>query len=70
MRIFSVFIVRPFGVKNNVDFDRVERDLIRPALARLKERHAIDVIGGTTGEIVKQGTFEPTCSDCSSTAML
>lgn len=57
MRTFTVFIVRPFGVKNDFDFDRVESDLIRPALARLQERHGIHVIGGTTGEIVKQGNI-------------
>ena len=26
------FIVRPFGIKNGIDFDRVEKELIRPAL--------------------------------------
>jgi hypothetical protein len=45
------FIVRPFGVKNNIDFDQVERELIDPALT------AAGVEGRTTGEIVKQGNI-------------
>ena len=45
------FIVRPFGVKNGIDFDRVERELIRPALA------ALNVSGGTTGEFIQQGNI-------------
>jgi hypothetical protein len=50
------FIVRPFGVKEGIDFDRVERELIRPALARLKEL-GLSVQGGTTGEITRQGNI-------------
>ncbi|MGD8256383.1 MAG: hypothetical protein PVH56_02335 [Desulfobacterales bacterium] len=45
------FIVRPFGVKNGIDFDRVDRDLIRPALKALK------ISGGTTGEFIQQGNI-------------
>ncbi|HEX3530303.1 MAG TPA: tetratricopeptide repeat-containing protein [Thermoanaerobaculia bacterium] len=45
------FIVRPFGVKSGVDFDKVERDLIDPALT------AVEVEGRTTGEILKQGNI-------------
>jgi hypothetical protein len=45
------FIVRPFGVKNEIDFNKVEKDLIDPALA------AAGVEGRTTGEIVKQGNI-------------
>ncbi|MFZ0727603.1 MAG: tetratricopeptide repeat-containing protein [Desulfobacterales bacterium] len=45
------FIVRPFGVKNGIDFDRVERDLIRPALG------APNISGGTTGEFIQQGNI-------------
>jgi hypothetical protein len=45
------FIVRPFGVKQGIDFDRVERELIDPALTALK------VTGRTTAEIVKQGNI-------------
>ena len=37
-----VFIVRPFGTKNGIDFDRVERDLIRPAMGQA------GFTGGTT----------------------
>ena len=43
------FIVRPFGTKNGIDFDRVERELIRPALEQL------NFSGGTTGEFIEQG---------------
>ncbi|MGD2188057.1 MAG: hypothetical protein PVI71_18145 [Desulfobacterales bacterium] len=46
-----VFIVRPFGTKNGIDFDRVERELIRPALRQLK------FSGGTTVEFIQQGNI-------------
>ena len=42
------FIVRPFGTKDGIDFDRVESELIRPALDEL------GLSGGTTGELVYQ----------------
>lgn len=45
------FIVRPFGVKNEIDFDAVERLLIDPVLTRL------GVTGRTTGEIISQGNI-------------
>ena len=45
------FIVRPFGTKNGIDFDRVERQLIRPAL------DAAGFSGGTTGEFIQQGNI-------------
>jgi hypothetical protein len=45
------FIVRPFGIKNGIDFERVERELIRPALA------ALNISGGTTGEFIQQGNI-------------
>jgi hypothetical protein len=45
------FIVRPFGTKNGIDFDRVEKELIRPALEKLK------LSGGTTGEFIQQGNI-------------
>ena len=45
------FIVRPFGVKNGIDFDRVEEELIAPALAELK------ISGRTTGEFIQQGNI-------------
>lgn len=47
----DAFIVRPFGVKQGVDFDRVEDLLIKPALQQ------IGVRGGTTAEIVEQGNI-------------
>jgi hypothetical protein len=45
------FIVRPFGVKSGIDFDRVERELIVPALQRL------GIGGGTTGDILRAGNI-------------
>lgn len=50
------FIVRPFGTKNDkqgqpIDFDRVERELIAPALT------ALDIEGRTTGEIAAAGNI-------------
>jgi hypothetical protein len=45
------FVVRPFGTKNGIDFERVHRELIGPAL------RALDLGGGTTGDIVRQGNI-------------
>jgi tetratricopeptide (TPR) repeat protein len=45
------FIVRPFGVKNDINFDEVERLLIAPAL---KE---VGAEGGTTIDIVESGNI-------------
>ena len=45
------FIVRPFGTKSGIDFDRVEKELIGPAL---KEA---GFSGGTTGEFIQQGNI-------------
>src|SRR6185295_2341127 len=45
------FIVRPFGIKDEIDFDRVEKELISPAL------DAVGAAGRTTGEILKQGNI-------------
>jgi hypothetical protein len=45
------FIVRPFGTKSDIDFDRVEKELIAPAL------DALGVTGRTTAEILKQGNI-------------
>ena len=45
------FIVRPFGIKQGIDFDRVDRDLISPAL------QALGFSGGTTGEFLQQGNI-------------
>ncbi|HSP98545.1 MAG TPA: tetratricopeptide repeat-containing protein [Candidatus Dormibacteraeota bacterium] len=50
------FIVRPFGQKEGIDFDRVERELIQPALRRLRDL-GVDVSGGTTGEISRAGNI-------------
>lgn len=51
------FFVRPFGIKEGINFDEVETALIRPALARLREQHGIDIDGGTTGEFTRQGNI-------------
>jgi len=45
------FIIRPFGVKKGIDFDRVERELIDPVLTQLK------ISGRTTGEILEAGNI-------------
>src|SRR5215468_7114538 len=45
------FIIRPFGVKNGVNFDAVDEKLIQPALAQ------VGVAGNTTTEIVEQGNI-------------
>jgi hypothetical protein len=47
----NVFIVRPFGEKDGVDFDLVEDELIAPAMA------AARVKGGTTGLIARSGNI-------------
>src|SRR5205814_9144113 len=41
----------PFGVKKDIDFDAVERDLIAPALSRL------NMTGRTTADIVHAGSI-------------
>ena len=45
------FIIRPFGIKQDIDFDLVESELIRPALDEA------GFSGGTTGELVQQGNI-------------
>ncbi len=45
------FIVRPFGIKQGINFDQVESELIRPALDEA------GFSGGTTGELVQQGNI-------------
>ena len=47
----SVFIVRPFGTKSGINFDQVEEDLIRPAMAQA------NLTGGTTVEFIQQGNI-------------
>lgn len=51
-----VFIIRPFAVKEDIDFDRVERELIQPALAQLGH-HDLQVSGSTTALITRQGNI-------------
>ena len=51
-----VFVIRPFGLKKDssgteIDFERVHRELIGPAL------EAVKLGGGTTGEIVDAGNI-------------
>lgn len=45
------FIVRPFGVKQNIDFERVQKELIAPALA------GAGITGDTTAEILEAGNI-------------
>ena len=50
------FVIRPFGKKTDsagkeIDFDKVDKDLITPAL------EALGMGGGTTGEIVEPGNI-------------
>jgi len=50
------FVIRPFGVRkdsggNEIDFERVHRELIQPALI------ATDFTGGTTGTILDSGNI-------------
>lgn len=47
----NAFIVRPFGVKKNIDFERVDKELIQPALNQL------NIVGITTTAIVEQGNI-------------
>ncbi len=45
------FIIRPFGIKNDINFDEVERLLIAPALRN------VGADGGTTIDIVESGNI-------------
>ena len=47
----KAFIVRPFGIKSGVDFDKVDKELIQPALKQA------GVKGSTTASIVEQGNI-------------
>src|SRR4029453_2567858 len=49
-----VFIVRPFGTQEGIDFDAVERTLIQPAIKRVKTAM---LAGGTTLPFVEQGNI-------------
>jgi hypothetical protein len=52
-----VFIVRPFNVQDGFDFERLDAELIRPALNQLQAEHDIEVFGGPTTEITGQGNI-------------
>jgi tetratricopeptide (TPR) repeat protein len=47
----KAFVVRPFGEREGIDFEKVERELIRPVF------EALEVDGGTTGLIVEAGNI-------------
>ena len=47
----NVFVVRSFGIKNEIDFDKVHRELIAPAMAQL------GLQGGTTEPIARAGNI-------------
>src|ERR1044072_7376271 len=47
----SAFIIRPFGTKKGIDFNRVETELIAPALMGHK------LVGRTTADSLKQGNI-------------
>jgi tetratricopeptide (TPR) repeat protein len=49
--LMRAFIIRPFGEKAGIDFDRVEVELIAPALERLQ------ILGGTTGTVIEAGNI-------------
>jgi hypothetical protein len=51
-----LFVIRPFGSKEGIDFDRVDSELIQPAVAQL-EQYGFEVSGGTTGSISRQGNI-------------
>ncbi len=52
-----VFIVRPFNVQDGFDFERLDAELIRPALERLRTEHDIEVFGGPATDITRQGNI-------------
>lgn len=47
----NTFIVRPFGIKETIDFDAVDKELIQPAL------RAVGIIGETTAAIAEAGNI-------------
>lgn len=51
-----LFVIRPFGTKDGINFDRVDSDLIQPAAAQL-EQYGFSISGGTTGQISRQGNI-------------
>ena len=46
-----VFVIRPFGTKSGIDFNRVHEELIEPAMTKLNLR------GGTTEPIARAGNI-------------
>jgi len=46
-----VFVVRPFGTRDGIDFETVHAKLIQPAFDHF------DIRGGTTGEILESGNI-------------
>lgn len=51
-----LFIIRPFGTKEGIDFERVDKELIQPAVERLAQ-YGFPMSGGTTGPISRQGNI-------------
>ncbi len=51
-----LFIIRPFGTKEGIDFERVDKELIQPAVERLAQ-YGFPMSGGTTGDISRQGNI-------------
>src|SRR5215813_7836663 len=49
-----VFIVRPFGTREGIDFDAVEAKLIQPAIRGVR---SVELEGGTTLPIIEQGNI-------------
>lgn len=47
----SLFVVRPFGTRNGIDFDRVQAELIKPACDQ------VGIRGGTTELIARAGNI-------------
>ena len=49
--MMNVFIVRPFGNKNGIDFDQIEKISFDPRWSRP------GLTGGTTGQFIQQGNI-------------
>ena len=45
MSAIRVFVVRPFAKKEGIDFERIDAELIQPALSRLAQIHDVDISG-------------------------
>jgi hypothetical protein len=52
-----LFIVRPFGIQDGIDFNRVESELIFEAVTRLRSQYGLELLGSTTLEITRQGNI-------------